>query len=212
MKRVELPEKEYEGYIFDLDGTVVDSMPLHYRAWRQALAEGGAPHEAFLPDEFYAAGGKSAVDVVTMINERYGVSLDPERTAMRKRAIYIKFVNDYGVPPIKETVDFIRSLGSDSRIAIATGSALPGAEHTLKSAGIQDLFKVIVTPDDVERGKPFPDMFLLSAELLGVDPSHCVVFEDAEPGINAAIAAKMGYIRVETPPEYLTDPEMIVKS
>lgn len=212
MNRVVLPEKNYEGYIFDLDGTIVDSMPLHYRAWRQALAVGGAPHEAFLPDEFYASGGKSAPDVVAMINERYGVSLDSEETALRKRAFYMKLVDDYGVPPIMETVDFIRSLGSDSRVAIATGSALPGAEHTLRSAGINDLFRVIVTPDDVERGKPFPDMFLLSAELLGVEPSRCVVFEDAQPGIDAAIAAGMDYVKVETPPEYLTDAESIVRS
>lgn len=202
MKRVVLPEKEYKGYIFDLDGTIVDSMPLHYRAWRQALAEGGAPYEAFLPKEFYAAGGTSAVDVVTMINERYGVSLDAGEVSVRKREIYMALVDECGVPPIKETVDFIRSLGSAARIAIATGSALPGAEHTLKSAGIGDLFHVIVTPDDVKCGKPAPDMFLLASELLGVEPARCVVFEDAEPGIKAAIAAGMDYVKVETPAEY----------
>ena len=75
-KRVDLPEKKYEGYIFDLDGTLVDSMPLHYKAWRKALARAGAPESVFREDEFYSCGGKSANDVVYFLNERYGLVLD----------------------------------------------------------------------------------------------------------------------------------------
>ena len=79
-KRVDLPEKKYEGYIFDLDGTLVDSMPLHYRAWREALARAGAPDHVFRTDEFYSCGGKSANDVVRFLNERYGMHMDAEST------------------------------------------------------------------------------------------------------------------------------------
>ncbi|MEG0142898.1 MAG: HAD-IA family hydrolase [Akkermansia sp.] len=203
MKRVTLPEKAYAGYIFDLDGTLVDSMPVHYRAWRQALEEGGAPFEAFLPDEFYSYGGTAAVDVVAMINKKYGVHLSPQATAQRKREIYMKLVDEYGVAPIKETIDFVHSLGVDAPIAIATGSAMPGAIHTLMRAGLDDLFPLIITPDEVERGKPFPDMFLLAAQLLHAQPNECIVFEDAVPGIQAAKAAGMDCVVVQTPPEYL---------
>lgn len=191
MNRVQLPEKTYDGYIFDLDGTLVDSMPLHYRAWRQALAEAGAPYEAFLVEEFCSCGGKSSNDVVRFLNEKYGLYMDAATTSDNKRRIYLELLDKEGVPPIKETVEFVRSLGPNAPVAIATGSAIPGAECTLVSAGIRDLFDIIVTPDDVEHGKPAPDMFLLAASKLGVDPSRCIVFEDAIPGITAAKNAGM---------------------
>lgn len=207
VNRVNLPERKYAAYIFDLDGTLADSMPLHYKAWRTALAEAGAPHEAFLPNEFYACGGKSATDVVAYINNEYGLQMPEKPVAERKREIYLSLLQNEGTRPIREVVDFARSLEGEYPIAIATGSALPGAIRTLKSAGIEDLFSIIVTPEDVERGKPFPDMFLLAAERLGVDPSQCVVFEDAQPGVAAAKAAGMDCIVVSTPPEYLTSEE-----
>ena len=185
-KRVDLPEKKYEGYIFDLDGTLVDSMPLHYRAWREALARAGA------------CGGKSANDVVRFLNERYGMHMDAESTAADKRRIYLEMLEKEGMQPIQEVVEFVHSLG-DAPKAIATGSAMPGASRTLAAAGLSGLFDVILTPDEVEHGKPAPDMFLKAAELLGASPDRCVVFEDAEPGMKAAAAAGMDCIQVRRP-------------
>ena len=194
-KRVDLPEKKYEGYIFDLDGTLVDSMPLHYKAWRKALARAGAPESVFREDEFYSCGGKSANDVVYFLNERYGLVLDAESTAADKRRIYLEMLEQEGMQPIGEVLEFVHSLG-DAPKAIATGSASPGARRTLAAAGLTGLFDVILTPEDVEHGKPAPDMFLLAAERLGAAPSRCVVFEDAVPGIAAAAAAGMDCVRV----------------
>ncbi len=204
VNRVNLPEKTYSGYIFDLDGTLVDSMPLHYKAWRMALAEAGAPHEAFLPEEFYQCGGKSANDVVAYLNQKYDMQMEERRVAEQKRGFYLDLVEREGVSPITEVVDFARSLRGKYPIAIATGSAMPGDQKTLESSGLKELFTIIVTPDDVERGKPFPDMFLKAAELMGVPPSDCLVFEDAKPGMAAAGAAGMDCIVVTTPAEYLT--------
>lgn len=197
-KRVVLPEKKYDGYIFDLDGTLVDSMPLHYKAWRQALARAGAPDSVFREEEFYSCGGKSANDVVRFLNERYGLVMDAESTAADKRDIYLKLLEKEGMEPIGEVLEFVRSLGNAPK-AIATGSAIPGASRTLAAAGLTGLFEVILTPEDVEHGKPAPDMFLLAAERLGVDPSRCVVFEDAAPGMEAAAAAGMDCVRVRRP-------------
>ena len=177
-KRVDLPEKKYEGYIFDLDGTLVDSMPLHYRAWREALARAGAPDHVFRADEFYSCGGKSANDVVRFLNERYGMHMDAASTAADKRRIYLEMLEKEGMQPIREVVEFVHSLG-DAPKAIATGSAMP--------------------PDEVEHGKPAPDMFLKAAELLGASPDRCVVFEDAEPGMKAAAAAGMDCVQVRRP-------------
>ncbi len=197
--RVILPEKRYGGYIFDLDGTLVDSMATHYRAWRWALRESGAPHEAFLWDEFIAHGGMAAPDIVEDLNARYGLHMDAQLTATRKRERYDFLLQTEQLPVIPETVSLVRRLCAEGiPHAIGTGSVPAGALATMRSAGIEDLFDIVVTPDDVGpgRGKPQPDIFLLCAQRMGVRPEDCVVFEDADPGIRAAQAGGMDYVRV----------------
>ena len=200
--RVTLPAKRYGGYIFDLDGTLVDSMATHYRAWRWALAQNGAPAHAFRWHEFVARGGMAAPDIVSDVNRRYGLAMDPERTADMKRARYGYLLEHGQLPLIEETVGLVRELKAEGiPYAIGTGSVPEGANATLRSAGIAELFTHMVTPLDVEKGKPAPDIFLLCAERMGVAPADCVVFEDAEPGIMAARAAGMACVRVaEAPP------------
>lgn len=201
--RVILPEKRYAGYIFDLDGTLVDSMATHYRAWRWALRESGAPHEAFLWDEFIAHGGMAAPDIVEDLNAHYGLHMDAHRTATLKREHYDLLLQTEHLPVIPETVNLVQRLCAEGiPHAIGTGSVPAGAFATLRSAGIEDLFDIVVTPDDVEpgRGKPQPDIFLLCAQRMGVAPEQCVVFEDADPGIRAAKAGGMDFVRVGPAP------------
>lgn len=205
--RVILPVRTYGGYIFDLDGTLVDSMGTHFRAWRQALRENGAPPEAFRWDEFVSHGGMAAPDIVADLNRRYGLHMDTETTAARKRVCYAEILSAGQLPVIEETVGLVRRLRAKGiPYAIGTGSVIAGAMHTLRVAGIADLFPLIVTPDDVPpgRGKPAPDIFLLAAARMGVAPADCVVFEDAAPGLCAAAAAGMDSVRVGAaipPPE-----------
>lgn len=202
--RVTLPEKEYAGYIFDLDGTLVDSMPTHYKAWRWALKKHGAPHEVFQWEEFVAHGGMAAPDIVADLNATYGLSMEPETVAEEKRNRYAWLLLNETLPVIPETVNLVKRLNEQGiPYAIGTGSMPAGASDTLRSAGIADLFSIMVTPADVPPGfgKPRPDIFLLCAQRMGVEPGQCVVFEDAEPGIQAAIAGGMDYVRVgECPP------------
>lgn len=202
--RVTLPEKMYAGYIFDLDGTLVDSMPVHYKAWRWALREHGAPPEVFRWEEFVAHGGMAAPDIVADLNATYGLNMEPETVADDKRNRYAWLLQNETLPVISETVDLVRWLnGQGIPYAIGTGSMPSGAMETLQSAGVADLFPIMVTPADVPPGfgKPRPDIFLLCAERMGVNPADCVVFEDAEPGIQAAMAGGMDYVRVgECPP------------
>lgn len=198
--RVTLPEREFGGYIFDLDGTLIDSMPLHYRAWRLALHHHGAPHDIFLWDEFNAHGGMAACDIVRDLNKQHHLALPPEEVAAEKRALYAELLHTTQLPPIAETVGLVRHLRERGiPYAIGTGSALPGALATLRSAGLEQLFPLIITPDDVQHGKPAPDIFLLAAARMGVPASECVVFEDAEPGLQAAQAAGMASVRVYPP-------------
>ncbi len=195
--RAIIPEHRYGGYIFDLDGTLVDSMATHYRAWRWALAQNGAPPEAFRWHEFVAHGGMAAPDIVADINARYGLSMPPHGVAEMKRARYGYLLEHEQLPVIEETVSLVRHLKEEGiPYAIGTGSVNEGALATLRSAGIEELFSIMVTPLDVQHGKPAPDIFLLCAERMGVAPQDCVVFEDAEPGICAARAAGMDYVRV----------------
>lgn len=202
--RVTLPEKEYAGYIFDLDGTLVDSMPVHYRAWRWALHKHGAPHDVFQWEEFVAHGGMAAPDIVADLNAVYGLSMNPEVVAEEKRNRYAWLLLNETLPVISETIELVRRLKTRGiPYAIGTGSMPAGALETLHSAGVADLFDIMVTPADVPPGygKPRPDIFLLCAQRMGVNPCDCVVFEDAEPGIQAALAGGMDYVRVgECPP------------
>lgn len=202
--RVTLPEKRYAGYIFDLDGTLVDSMPVHYKAWRWALREHGAPQHVFRWEEFVAHGGMAAPDIVADLNATYGLDMEPETVADDKRNRYAWLLQNETLPVIPETVNLVRRLKEQGiPYAIGTGSMPSGATDTLESAGVADLFPIMVTPADVPPGfgKPRPDIFLLCAERMGVNPRECVVFEDAEPGIQAAMAGGMDYVRVgECPP------------
>ena len=194
---MDIPERVFGGYIFDLDGTLVDSMPLHHRAWRQALREYGAPPQVFRWAEFTAHGGMAAHDIVADLNATYSLDMPPHEVAQRKRLIYTHLVETERLPIIPETVELVRSLHKRGiPYSIGTGSALPGALSTLRAAGIAELFRLIITPDDVAHGKPAPDIFLLAALRMGVEPADCVVFEDAEPGLEAAHAAGMHAVRV----------------
>ncbi len=195
--RVLIPERRYRGYIFDLDGTLVDSMATHYRAWRWALAQNGAPPEAFRWQEFVAHGGMAAPDIVADVNACYGLSMPPHEVAEMKRARYAYLLEHEQLPLIEETVALVRRLKEDGiPCAIGTGSWPEGALATLRSAGLEGIFSIMVTPPDVEKGKPAPDIFLRCAELMGVPPQDCVVFEDAEPGMRAARAAGMDCVCV----------------
>ncbi len=201
MITVTMPEKEYAGYIFDLDGTLVDSMELHFRAWRLALAAHGAGHEIFMGEEFIRYGGCSAIDIVQSLNAQYGLHMDAQRVATQKRELYFELMAEGELREISATVELVRHLAERGiPYAIGTGSAQQGALATLNAVGIRELFPIIVTPADVApgRGKPQPDMFLLCAERMGVSPTDCVVFEDAQPGIDAAVAAGMDYVFVDS--------------
>ena len=195
--RVQLPEREFSGYIFDLDGTLVDSMPTHYRAWREALRRHGAPARVFRWAEFCAHGGMAAADIVRDLNATYALHMEPEVVADEKRALYAHYLHTESLPCIPDTVGLVQRLRERGiPFAIGTGSALPGALATLRSAGLEGVFSIIITPNDVAHGKPAPDIFLLAAERMGVPAAECVVFEDAEPGLQAARAGGMAAVRV----------------
>lgn len=196
MSGIDFPEDGFEGLVFDLDGTLVDSMPAHHEAWCEALESVGAPG-IFPEDVFYAMGGRPTRDIVVQINAENGLHLDPDRVALMKKKAFLNRLGS--VTLIDAVVDYARSWRGKVPMAVATGGRREVAEKTLQILEISDLFDEVVTADDVKVGKPDPEVFLLAAERLGVDAKKCVAFEDAAPGIMAAQLAGMKVVAVPAP-------------
>ncbi len=186
------PEKLYSGYIFDCDGTLADSMPVHYVAWDQTVRQlGGQFPEAL----FYSLGGVPSTEIVRILNAKFGTDLDPQTVADEKEQLYLEKLKS--VRPIEEVAQFAREVAQFAKVAVASGGILPAVTRTLEAIGFANHFQVLVTNEDVQRGKPFPDIFLEAARRMRVDPSDCLVFEDSPSGIQAAKAAGMDYVLVK---------------
>lgn len=182
--------------IFDLDGTLVDSMPAHFEAWCMALASYGAAG-VFREDVFYAMGGRPTKDIVMQLNGEYGLHLDPDAVSCAKREAFMKFLDRVEI--VDEVVAFARSQYGRVPMAVATGGTRLVAEKTLQKTGLSDLFDEVLTADDVACGKPAPDMYLAAAEKIGVPPERCLALEDAPAGIMAAQSAGMMVMAVPAP-------------
>lgn len=191
--RIDFPVDGFEAVIFDCDGTLVDSMPAHFDAWCEALSDYGAGG-IFKEDVFFAMGGRPTRDIVVDLNSEYNLKLDPEAIALAKRDAFLKKL--HLVEFIDEVAEFAKSLRGKMPIAVASGGSRYVVEKTLKLLDCSDWFDEVVTADDVENGKPAPDIFLHAAKLLGVAPEKCLVIEDAEPGVKAALAAGMAVVTI----------------
>ena len=193
MEPIRLPDDRYDGYIFDCDGTLADSMPMHFRAWCEALTRAGTDF-VFEEQLYYSWAGVSTRGVVERLNAIHGTALDPAEVAAIKETIYLESLAS--VPPIVPVRDFARQIAQVRPVAVATGGWRHVVTQTLEAVGLGGVFSVIVTPEDVVHGKPAPDMFLLAAQRMGVDARRCVVFEDGQPGVDGARAAGMEVVIV----------------
>ncbi len=188
------PEKRYQGYIFDCDGTLAHSMPVHYLAWKKAVREAGGQ----IPEDlFYSLGGLPSRQIVSLLNEKFGSRMDPDGVATLKEAYYVDLLAE--VTPIEELITFAREVALFAKVAVASGGILPVVLKTLDSIGFAGFFSVVVTSEQVPRGKPYPDMFLEAARRLDVSPEACLVLEDSPAGFEAAEAAGMDYAVVSRP-------------
>lgn len=186
-----IPAGTFRAYLFDCDGTIVDSMPLHYIAWKTALAEWNC---AFDEDLFYAWGGRPVTTIISALNDRDGLSMPIEAVALRKEALYYEQLPR--LKAIPEVLQIIEKEYGRIPLGVVSGSRRESVESSLSMLGLLDKFGTIVCAEDYTHGKPAPDAFLLAAARLSVAPSDCLVFEDTDMGIEAATAAGMASVRV----------------
>lgn len=198
---MELPTGEFDAFIYDCDGTLVDSMSLHFEAWRGAFAQAGARFDFTWP-LFLSRAGKSLERTVLELNAQFGESMDALRVVEAQRRLFFERIDQ--VRPVPEVVAFTARHPAAVQ-CVASGGDRHVVERELSVIGIRDRFSFVVCSADVERGKPDPDMFELCARRLGVAPERCLVFEDSPLGIEAAKRAGMGWVLVP-PPTALAGP------
>jgi beta-phosphoglucomutase family hydrolase len=175
-----------KGIIFDCDGTLANTMPLHWRAWKQVIARHGID---FSEERFYALGGVPSRDILAMLRVEQGLDFDPLKVAKEKEEAYLELLAHIG--PIAAVVNIAHENHGKVPLAVASGGTRPVIEKVLTHIGIRHLFAAVVTSDDVQRQKPAPDIFLEAARRIGVAPEFCVAYEDTDLGMQAIRAAGM---------------------
>jgi beta-phosphoglucomutase-like phosphatase (HAD superfamily) len=197
LPKLTLPEGTFKAYLFDCDGTIVNSMPLHYIAWERVLAEWNCE---FGEQTFYAWGGMPVAEIIATLNVRDGLTMPVEEVAKRKEALYFEILPQLkAVPEVLEHIEFSHG---HIPFAVVSGSTRDSVTASLEVLGLLDKFETLVCAGDYERSKPDPEPFLLAAKRLGVKPEDCLVFEDTEMGIQAATAAGMASVKVLQPWEW----------
>jgi beta-phosphoglucomutase-like phosphatase (HAD superfamily) len=185
------PDAHPRGLIFDCDGTLANTMPLHWRAW-QVITE---RHRLHLPEErFYALGGVPSRDILKMLSTEQGVPLDHLSVAREKEAEYLPLIAQ--VEPIKVVVTIVRENFGKLPMAVASGGTGRIIGQVLDHLGIRKFFEAIVTSEDVVNQKPAPDIFLEAARRIGIQPQFCRAYEDTDLGLLAIRAAGMEAVDV----------------
>ncbi|MEH0664901.1 beta-phosphoglucomutase family hydrolase [Vibrio scophthalmi] len=182
----------YQGLIFDMDGTLIDTMPAHLLAWEKTAEHFQFP---FTREWLHGLGGMPSFKIVAEVNSKYGLTLDPNEVAQFKMATFSS-LDDHG-EPIQTTMAILDHFYGKKPLAVGTGSQRQSAMRLLEKANLIEKLDAIVTASDVEHHKPNPDTFLLAAEQLKLAPSQCVVFEDTHLGRQAAHAGGMDCVMVE---------------
>lgn len=178
------------GFIFDLDGTLADTMPSHFVAWSRVAARHGL---TFPEPRFYSLGGVPTDKIAAMLIREAGLTLDPRAIALEKEQTYYDGLGPGGIRGIEPVLALARTHRerNEGPLAIASGSVRRLVTRTLDALGIADWFAAIVAAEDTARHKPEPDVFLEAARRIGVDPASCIVYEDTDIGLEAARRAGM---------------------
>jgi len=184
-------KNEPKGLVFDCDGTLADTMPLHWQAW-QVITDKYKLH--FPQDRFYSLGGVPSRDILKMLAEEQSVTLDHIAAGHEKENEYLPYLSR--VQPIHAVVEIAKANYGKIPMAVASGGTQTIITQVLEHLRILHLFQAVVTSEMVKRQKPAPDIFLEAARRIGVEPQFCRAFEDTDLGLQAIRSAGMEAVDV----------------
>lgn len=188
-----LTEGDYEAFLYDCDGTLADNMPAHTETYVAVAKQYQVEMDPAIINEL---AGWPIANVVEELNLRYNATMDPIEFKSRKAQLYAdEYISK--VLPIDYVVEHLKANAGKVRIAVVSGGDRIPVQRTLETIGVSEYVEALVCAGDTVNGKPFADPFLKAAELLGVDPAKCLVFEDGIPGVLAAEAAGMHWVRID---------------
>ncbi len=185
-KNIQYLKKYFDALIFDFDGTLMNTMPAHNQAWIETLLK----YKVEISEkELQSLAGIPNLKTAELLCTKYNINLDPESISNLKSIRAEELL--IHAEPYYEVEEVVRSSVSHFKLAIVSGSQKHLISPLLQKYNLENLFEVVITCEDTIRGKPHPDPFLLGAKKLSVDPEKCLVFEDGQLGIEAALKAKM---------------------
>ncbi len=202
-------ERKFKGAIFDLDGVVVDTVPIHFKAWKKMFAEYGK--------KFTFKDYKEKVDGIPRIDGGKAILTDLSdkelvKATDKKQTYFLECLKEEKIPVFKTTIKLMKELkGKDIKIAVISSSKnLP---YISERTGINKLLDVEISGNDITKGKPDPQIFLMAAGQIGLKPGNCVVFEDATLGVKAAKRARMICVGIDrhNDPQRLKNTDITVK-
>jgi len=199
-----------KGVIFDLDGVVVDTVPLHFKAWKQMFEEYG---KTFSFEDY-----KKKVDGIPRIDGARAILSDLSDRKLRKAAekkqkYYLGFLNQKGVKVYQDTLELTKKL-REKGAKIAVISSSKNCRYVLRKAGVNKFIDVIIDGNEITKGKPDPQIFLIALQRLGLKPNECIVFEDSKLGVSASKSANIFTIGVDRyeDPQRFTGVDLIIKN
>lgn len=192
-KLQQLSEGNYKAFLYDCDGTLADNMHSHKAAFVKVASGYNIDFDETMIDEL---AGWPTILIAKEISRRYQVEFDPEEFARQKSSVYVEeFIQQ--TQPISFVVEHLKQSHGRVKIGVVSGGSRSTVSKTLKAIGVVEYLEVLVCAGETEHGKPYPDPFLAAARQLGVEPAECLVFEDGDPGVQAAERAGMKWIRVD---------------
>jgi HAD superfamily hydrolase (TIGR01509 family) len=192
-KLLELSRGNYKAFLYDCDGTLADNMQAHTDTYVRIAANAGVFIDGAMINEL---AGWPIPEVVKEINKRYGSHFDPDAfAALKQQLFYEQYIEQ--IKPVGHVTNHLTAHAGKIKIGVVSGGSRKAIEKTLQVLGLLPMVDVLVCAEDTLRGKPYPDPFLLAAEKLGAAPQDCLVFEDGNPGVAAAKAAGMPWIRID---------------
>lgn len=191
-----------QAVIFDLDGVIVSTDEFHYQAWLQIASEEGIPFDRSVNEALRGVSRMESLEIILRNTDKLYSQQQKESIAERKNSVYRKLLEQLSpshiLPGVLPLLDALKAAG----IKTAIGSSSKNAKTILNKINLQHAFDAIADGTDIQNSKPHPEVFLIAANRLGVEPSSCLVVEDAEAGIDAAAAANMRSLAVGTAARY----------